>query len=823
MATETPIKATFRKQFARDFMDSFTTVSDDFYFLFYGKVHPWDDDNSPPLTLDTFHSVSDGWNNMIGLKLIKENNVSLIVPRYDWASGTIYPQYDDSVDLFNETCPVKFYVLNSDNRVYKCISNNKGVASVNEPISTTTNVFQTPDGYKWKFMFQIPEDKKRFLTQEYIPVETLTGVTYSGEKALQYDVQQKAVAGSIDHVDITQQGTFWPHTVVATHFDGPNEFEIQQNVVVAESAVGSTQVALNMKNILTYAGAVPDIVGYSLYIYSGSGAGQYIEITNATTTSEEGDLGYALVTLARPLTRPLSTASADISRFEILPTIKIYGNGKGSVAIPKMKETALNSAQYVIDDVLMVTSGKDHTVVRMEAPRPSGGSQAGLGASLQTLIKPQISPPGGHGADPETELGANDVMLNIRTEGEEAGFFSAVNDFRQFGVVKNPLINKGPLAGKKAGEEQDERIRLRVIKPEMVRIDFLTSIDSSDPNYYPFGVGGTQYDFLKGAEVTQEETGAKGIVVDWVPPVWNGVNPTVPAGQELVGKLYLEVISGEFIKKDGISIYETSDSKPSYNKYNATDLPFDLLDYTNETFDKGSFIMGTTSKATATIVDWVSDEGGKSGYVYLKDVNGTFITPFIDPDTGNPVDGERITQFKEVDGFTGVFNIANFDGGTPATNETNAGILGSDTSNLTIPLNAYKQSYVLNVFVQSDASVFVAGDFPRDGKVTFKRGTTTLGTGYIVESTIGTTGGDASIEVTTVRDWDGEFIAGDTVTYIDTVGVIKTDTTDPTGKKPLIEYPQLRPDSGEMLYIENILPVMRNTERAEETKLLLRF
>ena len=92
-----------------------------------------------------------------------------------------------------------------------------------------------------------------------------------------------------------------------------------------------------------------------------------------------------------------------------------------------------------------------------------------------------------------------------------------------------------------------------------------------------------------------------------------------------------------------------------------------------------------------------------------------------------------------------------------------------------------------------------------------------------MQSTIGTTGGDASIDVTTVRDWNGEFVAGDTVTYIDTVGVIKKDTTDPTGKKPLIEYPQLRPDSGEMLYIENILPVMRNTERAEETKLLLRF
>ena len=141
---------------------------------------------------------------------------------------------------------------------------------------------------------------------------------------------------------------------MASHFDGPNEFEIQQNVVVAAAAVGATEVSLNMKNILTYAGAVEDIVGYSLYIYSGAGAGQYIEITGATTLAADGEtgLGFARVTLKTGLTRALSVASNDISRFEILPTINIYGNGKNAVAIPNMKETSLGSAQYVIDNIL---------------------------------------------------------------------------------------------------------------------------------------------------------------------------------------------------------------------------------------------------------------------------------------------------------------------------------------------------------------------------------------------------------------------------------------------------------------------------------------
>jgi hypothetical protein len=430
-------------------------------------------------------------------------------------------------------------------------------------------------------------------------------------------------------------------------------------------------------------------------------------------------------------------------------------------------------------------------------------------------------------------------MINVRTEGEVGGAISVVNDFRQFGMVKNPTINKGPHAGNVAGEEQDERIRLRVIKPNQVLIEFnLTTGAEGEPNIY---TPGPKYDFVKGSEVIQEETGAKGIVIDWVPPVWPPVDPTEGAGWELVGKLFLEVIEDvEFIKQDGLSIYNSADNYPSYNAYNDVDLPFTLLDYTDETFDVGSMIIGTTSFSTAEIVDWTPDVGGQSGYIYLKDVRGSFIIPRIDPNTGKPLAGERITQFAGIDDYSGEFDIRNIHIGLPALpqpKETNAGILGSDSTNLTIPLNAYKQSYVLNVSVPEEQNVFVKGDFPRDGQLLFHRGeidweevleglpTNKIGTCYIVDSIISTDGSEASIEVTSVRDWDGELFAGDTVTYIDNTitGIIKTDTTDPTGTKPLIEYPTLKPDSGEMLYIQNILPVMRNTERAEEMKLLLRF
>ena len=850
MATETPIKTTFRKQFASDFMNRFQNDSESFYFLFYGRVHPWDDDSSAPSTVDTFGSPSDGWNNMMGTQLIQEGDLALIVPRYNWTSGTVYSQYEDDVDLFNESCPSKFYIINSDSKVYKCIYNNKDGPSTDEPISTTTNIFQTPDGYRWKFLYQIAEDLKKFVTSEYIPVETLTGVSYSNERALQFDVQQAATDGSINQVNVTQQGTHWPHTVVATHYVGDNEytpskFEIQQNVVVASASIGDVEVALNMKNILTYAGAVDAIAGYSLYIYSGSGAGQYIEIESSTATADGEELGYAAVTLKYPLTRPLSVASDDISRFEILPTIKILGNGSSAVAIPQMKETAEGSAQYVVDSIVMVNGGQDYNVVRATATRPVG-AQEDLNYNLQTLLKVHISPPGGHGSNPEVELGARDVMINVKTTGDVGGAINAVNDFRQFGIVTNPVLWKGELAGELAGQEQDERIRLRLIKPEQIEIQFNLTGNAGD-NYYPIlpideqhdhqddsqvHSGGLKYDYVIGDEVTQEGTGAKGIVLNWIPPVNVDIDPTHPAGEELVGRLFLEVTDGTFLKGDNpyedpdkaIGIYSSTNLYPNYNAYNSAATPLLELEYTDETFDVGSIVIGTTSYSTAKIVEWTVDDGGRSGFLYLSSINGKFIIPRIDLETGNILDGERLTQFIDVNKYTGIFDISNVasDG---LHLEMNSGIIGSDTTELTIPIQSYKQTYTVYIKPKGDSSVIVSGDYPKDSKVSIIRESIVIGTAIVVDFLVDESGETATLELTTVKDFDGEFKAEDLIHFEDTstTTIVRTDATLFSGTKPMVDYPELKPDSGEMLYIQNILPVRRNPERSEEMKLILRF
>ena len=68
------------------------------------------------------------------------------------------------------------------------------------------------------------------------------------------------------------------------------------------------------------------------------------------------------------------------------------------------------------------------------------GIAAGSGASIKAVI----SPINGHGSNPVEELGGNYVVVNSRLEfGETSGGsdFPTDNDFRQIGLIKNPVNN----------------------------------------------------------------------------------------------------------------------------------------------------------------------------------------------------------------------------------------------------------------------------------------------------------------------------------------------------------------------------------------------
>lgn len=172
-------------------------------YLIYGRTEGWANDQSPPIANSSVSSYNEIWFNMIGGKRILGGDIRNVIKRYDWKSGDVYVAYDNlNYDLYNE----KFYVVNSDFSVYKCISNNYSTPSTTEPTSTNPySTFTTADGYIWKYMYTVSDFEKMFFTTDtYIPVKTLT----INDGSYQWQVQNdaSAIKGGIMAAVVTNGG-----------------------------------------------------------------------------------------------------------------------------------------------------------------------------------------------------------------------------------------------------------------------------------------------------------------------------------------------------------------------------------------------------------------------------------------------------------------------------------------------------------------------------------------------------------------------------------------------------------------------------------------
>ena len=151
------------------------------FYLGVGRPQQWTDDNAPPTpTQDTQSLDFAAWRDLLGVKQITANNSALVITRHDWATNSVYTQYDDTNTTLTSNT---FYVLDTQElpyKVYKCLWNNADathVAGANSTVApsttgTTNNPVLTADGYVWQYMYTITTDDYTYLTADWMPVKT---------------------------------------------------------------------------------------------------------------------------------------------------------------------------------------------------------------------------------------------------------------------------------------------------------------------------------------------------------------------------------------------------------------------------------------------------------------------------------------------------------------------------------------------------------------------------------------------------------------------------------------------------------------------------
>jgi hypothetical protein len=480
---------------ARQFVESIDEQSNSLYYVFGGRHITWPDEANPPVITD---SLEDTYyqlyrDMMFGKKVSPSDMKHMIINNaWDTSGNTVYSKYDNRADTLSN-----FFVVASNGAkydVFKCLDNNKGSKSTVKPtfisgMEDDEVYITTADGYQWKFMYQISSaEYAKFATTSKVPVipsanvsgnaspgaidvmtvntggsryfsvangvvkvanvagnnlihelESLvsanivpTSVTNGAFTIERLDLFGKHSNGDINiannvanGVILQADGSLLRVTDIAGNFFGQTS-----NVIIKGQTSGAISSISSLTPTTTSLSANTDFYkGSVLYIASGAGAGQQRTISEYIVTGSA----------RRVLTaNEFTTAIDSTSRFEISPRVVVDGDGSGVQA-----RAIVNTTSFAVDtiDIINRGSGYSHATVKVfgntgiVASGESTAAQAN-NANVSVIIGPQ----GGHGSDVISELDAKTVGISIDFANTENGNISIANDYRQFGLLKDPLF-----------------------------------------------------------------------------------------------------------------------------------------------------------------------------------------------------------------------------------------------------------------------------------------------------------------------------------------------------------------------------------------------
>lgn len=375
------------------FLDIVGTSSS--YYIALGRAQRWDDELNPPNVSTSQEFETQTRKDILAMKKVESLNVTLGIVRNDWAGGVIYDHYDDvGLDLST----AKYFVINSEKNVYKCIWNNAGTASLVEPRGTPLSVFELSDGYKWKYMYTVSDgDFEKFLLPDFIPIKEST-----------------AGSSIVENILIENGGSGYPNG--------------NYPVIISGDGIGASATAQIVGGTVVSVTLLSGGAGYSfataaLDIPSGMGSGVDFRVIvdrtlNATvqslvkTLAVDGAINQYVV------------ESSGVGYTEELTSINVLGDGEDAVATP-----IVSNGRLIGVNVVSPGFGYRRANVVVQGD--------GSGATVRAII----SPTGGHGFDIISELYTSTILFytSFEFQGAQSDFF-VNNEFRQLSLIRSPQL-----------------------------------------------------------------------------------------------------------------------------------------------------------------------------------------------------------------------------------------------------------------------------------------------------------------------------------------------------------------------------------------------
>ena len=385
--------------------DTTATKQSTILYAVLGRAEAYADEDTVPTPVETDQDKHyELWRQAWAGKKITSGDVSHVVPRHNWTTGTVYSMYRDrDTNLYGRS----FYVITDQNNVYKCLKNNKGAVSTIRPTGFSTSAFTTSDGYHWKYMYTVSLGRAdKFMTAAYMPVQNVLSTEGTTEGDRQTLVHNAAANGSIEVIETVNVGSGYQQLA-----NGVPESATTTTVTMS---VASGDIASPVDNFYN---------GSSVYVMSGTGSGQLRRVVDYTGATKTLTVNTAFQTL------PNTDSTMIIS-----PTVTVIGDGLGAKAYAKV-----DTSTGGIANVFMITTGTEY---RRASVLITANSSHGTGATANVIM----SPIGGHGKDAVRELGGDKLLLNAQFEASlgvsstAKGYIPANTSFRSISLLKDPIL-----------------------------------------------------------------------------------------------------------------------------------------------------------------------------------------------------------------------------------------------------------------------------------------------------------------------------------------------------------------------------------------------
>lgn len=233
----------FKNQLVDTLQTEFNDSASNNYYIAIGYSEQFDSADNTPALRNSEREIRQFRYRMQSMKTVLD--ASLVVPRYNWTSGTTYYPYNDNAVSVSDTN--RYYVISDENRVYVCIkqgkdANGNAVTSTDQPTGTSpTDLYTGSDGYKWKYLYSVSAVRAtRFLTANFMPVQFIDSAA-DATQTLQAAVQSNATAGQIVGYRVTAAGSGYT-SVPSVSITGNGKGAQAKAIVTSSNTIGAVEI-----------------------------------------------------------------------------------------------------------------------------------------------------------------------------------------------------------------------------------------------------------------------------------------------------------------------------------------------------------------------------------------------------------------------------------------------------------------------------------------------------------------------------------------------------------------------------------------------------